>query len=309
MWHSTWVGVRALIDARPAIVWSILADGDQYAVWNPFLIDIEQRADRLIGLTIAAPDGRIERLRGHFSERHSERSLRWTQVPRFLSSQRREYLVQLEADGQRTRLRHGFALSGWARRADCLHTIRQTRLGLRLMTETLQRVAEAGSIAAWLNPAYPRTTGDYRWMPVHQARVYHQVVKAIEIIRRSPRRIEMMSLSGWSRGCRQGRSYLTCDGAISVGFRPEKLPTTLDGLHPIIVGVLHARTFVLDGAHRIAAHLQAGKTTIPAVRLTAAETVACIRDGFQTKVRFESADLVPPGDFPLTKPTSASLVA
>lgn len=309
MWHSRWVGMRAMIDARPAVVWSVLADWDEFAVWNPFLIDVEQRADQSVGLTIAAPDGRIERLRGHFSERHKERSLRWTGAPRFFSSQQREYVARLEADGQRTRLCHGFVLSGWARPAQCLRTIRQTRLGLRLMTETLQRVAEAGSIAAWLNPAYPRTTGDYRWMPVHQARVYHQVVKAIEIIRRSPRAIEMMSLCGWSCGRRQGRSYLTCEGAISVGFHPEKVPTTLDGLHPIIVGVLHARTFVLDGAHRIAAHIQAGRTTIPAVRLTAAETAACIRDGFQTKVRFESVDLVPPGDLPLAISPSASLVA
>ena len=119
----------------------------------------------------------------------------------------------------------------------------------------------------------------------------------------------MMSLSGWSVGRKQLRSYLTCEGAISVGYHPEKMPAKLEGLHPIIVGVLHARTFVLDGAHRIAAHLHAGQTRIPAVRLTAAETAACIRDGFETKVRFESVDLLSPADAPLQRIPSPSLVA
>ncbi|HSZ58089.1 MAG TPA: SRPBCC family protein [Tepidisphaeraceae bacterium] len=310
MKYSAWVGVRTRIDAPAAIVWSILTDLRQYARWNPYIIDVTlgPRPEQPLGITIASPDGQVERLRASITERQFEQTLRWVEQPKFLNLQRRQYVFHLDGQGQHTRLRHGFAVSGLARRGAWARTLRQMRLGLRLMTQTLSRVAEAGSVAAWLDPAYPRTTSDYHWLPVHQARVYHQVVKAIEIIRRSPRGIELMSLCGWS--CRQahGRSYLTCNGAIAVGYRPEKLPPRLEGLHPIIVGVLHARTFVIDGAHRIAAHLQAGKTSVAAVRLTEAETAACIRDGFQTKVRFDSVNLLPsdppPADF-----RSPSLVA
>jgi hypothetical protein len=311
MWHSRWVGIRARVDAPWEVVWSVLVDWRQYARWNPYILNVvESPSSKLLDVTIAQPDGRIHEIRVRVVREQAERGWRWIERSRFAGMFRREYLCRVAPQGQGACLKFGFQVGGIFTRHAWWRTVCQTRLALRLMTDALRRVAEAGSIQAWLDPNYPRVSSDYRWMPIYQARVYHEVVKALQIIRRSPRPVETMSLEGWScRRSAQGRAFVACDGAVSVGYHEEKLPAELHGLHPILVGSVCGRTFVLDGAHRIAGHLRAGKKSIMAVRLTEAETAACIRDGFETKVRFETPNILPPIELPRPARVSPSFVA
>jgi hypothetical protein len=306
MKQARWVVVRARIEAPAEVVWSILTDWRQYARWNPYIIEVSD--GRFLGVTIAEPDGGIDHVLAHVER--EERGWRWVERARIPGLRTREYLCRVEPVGRGACVRHGFGFRGMFSRHGWWRTVCQARLGLRLMTQTLRRVAHAGSVQGWLDPAYPRFSSDYRWMPIHQARVYHDVFKAIQIIRRSPRPVETMSLEEWScRRSPQGRAFVGCDSAVSVGYHEERLPAELDGLHPILVGSVCGRMFVLDGAHRLAGHLRAGKKTILAVRLSEAETAACIRDGFETKVRFETPNILPSIELPRAGRVSPSFVA
>jgi len=69
-----------------------------------------------------------------------------------------------------------------------------------------------------------------------------------------------------------------CDG-IPNGFDWHRIPETLQGTLPVIVGIGNSRKFIIDGAHRIAKALVENRKTIWAVVLSEEQTRQCVRTG------------------------------
>jgi hypothetical protein len=76
-----------------------------------------------------------------------------------------------------------------------------------------------------------------------------------------------------------GRSAVVHCGGIRIGFHRHKLPETLEGILPVIVGIRNSRQFIVDGGHRVAKALIENRKTILAVVLSEQQTRLCVRAG------------------------------
>jgi hypothetical protein len=284
------VCAHVAIDAPADVVWSVLTDFPSHARWNPYIVAIagEPRGGAKLMVEVEDADQTVSRFRADVVRCVAGRELCFVER-RIAGLMRREYGFRIDPGPGPVRLVSWFECRGIGRGVARQRWQTRAAAGLEAMMAAIREVAEAGSVEAWLRGRMPAMSTHYRWRPVYQARLYHEVAKAVDIIRRSPRAVEQLSLTDWTLGVsEQGKRYVGCDGALRIGYRAENVPDEPCGRHPIIVGKLRGKTFVLDGAHRIASNLLAGQTMIPAVWLSEGETAACVRDGFELKVRFES---------------------
>lgn len=276
------------ISAEPHQIWSVLTEFARYSEWNPLLLHVRGRphpGERVVA-TLTPPDARVRTFRPIVTRVHPARELAWRGwiLPPKLILVEHAFRIQSIQCG--TRFCHSATFRGVALRT-CRETIeQQARVGLELMNWRMKRVAEAGSIDAWRSDATPKMTCDYDWKRINQCRSFHDVAVAIEIIRRAPRTVERLPLAEWFCGTTDhGTPFVSCKGGIDVGYKADNLPTELSTIHPVLLGSIGGRTFVIDGAHRLAKAVLSRTTAIPAVRLTEAETTSCIRDGFHFRVR------------------------
>jgi len=135
-------------------------------------------------------------------------------------------------------------------------------------------------------------SNQYPWEKTGQTRCSHLVDKAIEIFTAAPRPTEDLNVAACVHGEKYGHPYLVVEGGVPCFYRPHKLPLLTKDPFPIILATIRARVFILDGAHRLARWKLAGQATIPAIRLTPEESIACIRPGMEK--RLEELDLDAP---------------
>lgn len=101
----------------------------------------------------------------------------------------------------------------------------------------------------------------------------------------NPFEVVSMDLTEWKLEDRGGRfAVVHCDG-IPNGFNWQRIPETLVGTLPVIVGEGNSQRFIIDGAHRVAKALVENRKTISAVVLSEEQTRKCVRVG--QMARFE----------------------
>jgi len=281
------IEIRASADR----VWSVLTDFGGFSQWNPLFVNIEGRAKRgsKLSVTVDRLDSKVVKFRPVIRHFEQDRELTWAGpllMRRLIDVEQSFHIQPLETG--KVSLRTSAQFRGLLVRS-AWHTIQDnTRAGFALMNSRIQRVVESGSIAAWRSAEQSRMSSDYDWKKVYQSRFYHDVLKALQIIIHSPRPVEDLRLSACKIGpTMNGRPAITVEGGFPCGYHPDKLPADTDVTYPIILGLLRGKVFVLDGAHRLVKSVFSGKSTVPAVRLSATESSKCIRDGFQQKVQFE----------------------
>ena len=115
-------------------------------------------------------------------------------------------------------------------------------------------------------------------------RLHHSVSKAIEILKAAPRPVEQLSLAGWTEGAVGPARYVVGLGVVKAFYRFDHLDKVSDDILPVILAEVNGKTFVLDGAHRIAKWVLLKRPSIPMVRLNAAESKSCIRAGMEAIV-------------------------
>jgi hypothetical protein len=279
------------IAADANVAWSILTGFAHYPQWNPMVVGIEgkPRVGERLRVTIELPDASPTMFRSVVTEARKHRVLRWRGCQTASCWLTAEHSLRIEPMGERTfTFRHSMRFGGLVS-AFRGKIIESAGHGLELMNVALKRVVEAGSVETWKSNRHTWTSEDYAWKPLYQSRFYHDVIKAIRIIRNAPRPIETMSLNKWRCGTSAaGMPTLYCPNGISYGYRPDKLPTDLHLTHPVLIGEIRGKALVIDGCHRLAKSILTGRPCIAIVRLTVAETTATIRDGFERKVEFES---------------------
>lgn len=133
----------------------------------------------------------------------------------------------------------------------------------------------------------PVMTSDFVWQKIPQTRISVQVDKVIQLITNPPRPVTNMPLADWSLIVNNGQTSVRHATGLVCGYHQYKLPHTLQGAFPVLVGTGNGKVFLIDGAHRVAKGLMDGRVAIPAVILTEAETRACLRSGMQK--RFDAA--------------------
>lgn len=275
------------IDAPVSLLWELLTAFDGYSRWNPLLIGMEGRPvlGKGLAVSIQLPDVKRQDVNCIVTRLEQHKELAWSGCIRRPNLIHLDHNLFLESiDSARTRFHQTLSLRGPAawfigRWRDGLPE------GLHLMNWRLKRVAEAGSIESWLRER-GKTSCDYDWDAVNQCRSFHDVPNAIRIIRRSPRKIEHLQLADWYCDVdEKGRHHLTGPGAIGCGYRPQDLPAHPYPTHPILIGSIGGRIFVIDGAHRLARALHCELPSIAVVRLSEEETAQCVRDGFELNVQ------------------------
>jgi len=280
------IEIRASADR----VWSVLTDFGGFSQWNPLFVNIEGMPKRgsKLSVTVDRLDSKVVKFRPVIARLEENRELTWAGpliLSRLIEVEQSFRIDSSQADKVRLQTSAQFrgllVRSAWGTIQD------HTRAGFALMNSRIQRVVECGSVAAWKSGRL-RMSSDYNWKKVYQARFYHDVLKALQIIIHSPHPVEELNLET----CKvapdlKGRPAVSVEGGFPCGYHPEKLPAHADSTHPIILASLRGKAFVLDGAHRLAKAVLSGKATIPAIRLSIAESKRCVRDGFEQKVEFE----------------------
>jgi hypothetical protein len=276
------------ISAEPHRIWSVLTEFSRYPEWNPLLVNVRGQphpGERVVA-TLAPPDARVRTFHPVVVRADPTRELAWRGWlvrPRLILV---EHTFKIRQQGRRTHFCHSATFYGIALRT-CRQSIeQQARIGLGLMNWRMKRVAEAGSVDSWRSDAAGKLSCDYDWKRVNQCRTFHDVAVAIEIIRREPRPVEQLPLADWFCGTTdQGAPFVSSQGGINSGYKTDNLPRDLAAIHPVLLGSIGGRTFVIDGAHRLAKAVLTRTTSIPAVRLTESQTASCIRDGFHYRVQ------------------------
>ena len=275
------------IDVPIPLIWELLTSFESHSRWNPLLVGMDGQAalGKKLTVSMQLPDALRKDLHCVVTRYERQKELAWSGCFRRPNLIHIDYELILESiDSAKTQFHQTISFRGPA--AWLLGRFREgLPEGLHLMNWRLKRVAEAGSIEAWLRER-GKTSCDYDWDAVNQCRSFHDVAHAIQIIRRSPRKIEHLQLTDWYCDVdERGRHYLTGPGAIGCGYRPKDLPSHPYPTHPILLGSIGGRIFVIDGAHRLARALHCELPTITAVRLSEEETSRCVRDGFQLNVQ------------------------
>ena len=123
------------------------------------------------------------------------------------------------------------------------------------------------------------TTSDFIWDAVAQVRCGVSVSKVIEYFAASPCVVVDMDLNDWILEEQFGRFAVVHFTGILNGIHMQKLPRTLEGTLPVIVGIGNSREFLVDGGHRVAKALTEKRKTILAVILSEEKTRQCVREG------------------------------
>jgi hypothetical protein len=134
-------------------------------------------------------------------------------------------------------------------------------------------------------------SNEYTWKPINQTRCSHLVSKAIELFTTVPRPVQDLNLSSVMCRVHQDHRFVRCEDGVSCFFHEARLPAVSDGELPIIIASIRGRTFILDGAHRLAAWKLEGRVSIPSIRLSPEESEACIRPGMEKRVAQLNLDL------------------
>lgn len=108
------VVTEIVIDAAPAEVWEVLADGERYAEWNPFIVSMEGdlEAGTTLQITLQPASGRRMVFRPLVLTVEPARELRWLGqffMPRIFDGE--HYFLLEERDGA-AHLTHGERFSG-----------------------------------------------------------------------------------------------------------------------------------------------------------------------------------------------------
>ncbi|MGE3806527.1 MAG: hypothetical protein AB7K24_17820 [Gemmataceae bacterium] len=127
-------------------------------------------------------------------------------------------------------------------------------------------------------------SNEIEWPEITQTRLYHSVRDAIKILKESPREVEDMPLAGWKEGANGPNRFIVGPGVLPAFYGFDHIAKVADNIPPVILAEVNGKTFVLDGAHRLAKWIMLKRPTIPMLRLTAAESKACIRAGMEEKV-------------------------
>lgn len=128
------------------------------------------------------------------------------------------------------------------------------------------------------------SSNEIKWAECTQVRFHHSVAKAIEILKKVPREVEELKLAGWKEGAVGPARFVVGPGVVRAFYRFDHLDKVSDEILPVILAEVNGHTFVLDGAHRLAKWILLKRPVIPAVRLTAEESHACIRPGMEAVV-------------------------
>ncbi len=127
-------------------------------------------------------------------------------------------------------------------------------------------------------------SNEIQWPECNQVRLHHSVAKAIEILRNAPRQVEELNLAGWTEGAVGPALFVVGPGVLRAFYRFDHLDKVTDKIFPVILAEVNGKTFVLDGAHRLAKWILLKRPSIQIVRLNAAESKSCIRPGMEAMV-------------------------
>ncbi len=100
----------------------------------------------------------------------------------------------------------------------------------------------------------------------------------------SPRETEEMSLAGWTESATGPNRFVVGPNVLQAYYNFDHIAKVSDDILPVILAQVNGKTFVLDGAHRLAKWIMLKRKTITVVRLTAEESAGCIRAGMEAKV-------------------------
>lgn len=139
----------------------------------------------------------------------------------------------------------------------------------------------------------PPMTSDFAWQDVSQVRIGVSVSKAIKKVTDPRRLIYQISLADWKLVEAGGKHAIRHISGLHSAYYPSKLPENTENCFPVLIGEGNGKTFLIDGAHRMARRILEGKKTIPAAILTETETLECVRDG--QLERFQKAVADSPG--------------
>jgi hypothetical protein len=115
-----------LIDASPAIVWSIIADTARYPEWNPFIRNLDGPlvAGGRISATIQPLGKRPMTFRPTLLRVEPQQELRWRGRLLFRGLFEGEHVFRLVPEGERTRLIHEEMFQGLLLRVMDIETFR-----------------------------------------------------------------------------------------------------------------------------------------------------------------------------------------
>lgn len=128
-------------------------------------------------------------------------------------------------------------------------------------------------------PERPKMSSDYDWKTIPQVRCGVLVSKVTEFLAANPREVAALDLNEWVLEQDRNRFAVVHVSGIANGILPYKVPNTLEGTMPVLVGHGNGRKFLIDGAHRVAKAILEKKKSISALILSEEETRACVREG------------------------------
>lgn len=107
---------EVILPAKPEQVWDVLTDGEKYADWNPFIVNIEGRFEtgQRLTNTMQAEPGKQMVFKPKILEARINEELRWNGrviMPGIFDG---EHYFLLEPHDHQTRFTHGEKFSGFA---------------------------------------------------------------------------------------------------------------------------------------------------------------------------------------------------
>ncbi|RDI71684.1 SRPBCC domain-containing protein [Halopelagius longus] len=134
------------IDAAPERVWEVLTDFERYPEWNPFM-RIMGRANEgaRIAVELRPPEGRTASFRATVTASEYGRRLEWVGHlgVRGLFDGRHRFVLEPDADGERTTLTHAETFRGVLSGLLFRVVGENTEAGFRQMNEALKARAES----------------------------------------------------------------------------------------------------------------------------------------------------------------------
>ncbi len=127
-------------------------------------------------------------------------------------------------------------------------------------------------------------SNEIEWPEITQTRLYQSVGEAVNILKEVPRPVEDMPLARWKEVANGANRFVVGPGVLPAYYRFDHIANVPDDLLPVILAEVNGKTFVPDGAHRLAKWILLKCPAIQVLRLTAAETQVCIRPGMEERV-------------------------